>query len=246
MEILKEKKISIHKPRKDQCDTCTGHTFKSVDELTYEEHILKKEEARLAKNDAKSECSDTCVVVTMDAQSVLLSPKLHASAAYYKRKLQVHNFTFYKLNDGHVTLYVWHEGDGGVTCNEFTSCVTDYIKKLPRSVNRCILISDGCAYQNRNKVLSSSLRDLSFDREIEIEQLYLERGHTMMECDSVHSTLEQIFKSTSIYAPADYIFLMKNVRPKQPYDVVQVDYKFFYKYDNLSTNMTSIKPSKKV
>ncbi|XP_050063021.1 52 kDa repressor of the inhibitor of the protein kinase-like [Aphis gossypii] len=48
----------------------------------------------------------------MDLQSVLLCPKTDASAMYYKQKLQLHNFTIYRLNDKDVTLYVWHEGNG--------------------------------------------------------------------------------------------------------------------------------------
>ncbi|KAF2888825.1 hypothetical protein ILUMI_17348, partial [Ignelater luminosus] len=43
-------------------------------------------------------------------------------------------------------------------------------------------------------------------------QLYLEKGHTMMECDSVHATLEKYF-IPPINAPSDYIAQMRNVVP---------------------------------
>lgn len=66
----------------------------------------------------------------MDLQSVLLCPKTDASAMYYKQKLQLHNFTIYRLNDKDVTLYVWHEGNGSVSANEFTSCIIQYIDTL--------------------------------------------------------------------------------------------------------------------
>ena len=52
-----------------------------------------------------------------------------------------------------------------------------------------ILISDGCNPQNRNKILASALSDLAKKADLTIEQLYPEKGHTMMEADSVHSTL---------------------------------------------------------
>ena len=52
-----------------------------------------------------------------------------------------------------------------------------------------ILISDGCNLQNRNKILASALSDLAKQADLTIEQLYPEKGHTMMEADSVHSTL---------------------------------------------------------
>jgi len=158
----------------------------------YDAHIVKKDEARNAKNTLKASASSEMVVITMDLQSVLLSPCLRASAVYYKQKLQLHNFTIYRLNDAAVDLYVWHEGDGGVGASEFTTCITSYIQELPNTVKHVVLVSDGCGYQNRNKSLSSALSDLAKSKQILIEQLILEKGHTMMEADSVHSTLDQV------------------------------------------------------
>lgn len=191
-EIMQEMNIAIHSPRKDQCDLCCAWKTGNLHQLEYDVHIEKKNEAREAKIKAKERVSDDTVVVTMDLQSVLLSPRLRASAAYYKQKLQLHDFTIYRLNDGRADLYVWHEGDGGVTANEFISCIVSYIESLPDVVKHIILISDGCGYQNRNKSLCSALSDLAKRKQITIEQLILEKGHTMMECDSVHSTLDQV------------------------------------------------------
>jgi hypothetical protein len=213
-----------------------------VAEEEYEDHILKKQEAHMAKENAKELCDNKTVVITMDVQSVLLAPRLMASSIYYKRKLQIHNMTFYRLNDSEVDLYVWNESDGGVSCNEFVSCITHYISMLPTEVTRVILISDGCAYQNRNRVLSSGLWDLSKLQNIVIEQLYLERGHTMMEADSVHAQLDRMFKRAIIYAPSDYIYLMRQARPQQPYRVKILDYNFFFNFE-VPSNVSSIRPN---
>ena len=242
-DILEERKISIHSPRKDQCDTCWGYKTGQIDEDEYTEHRAKQQEAREAKKKAKAKADDNTLVVTMDLQSVLLAPNMPASAIYYKQKLQVHNFTFYSLNDGAVTLYVWHEGNGGVTSNEFVSCIIDYIKA--HDCQHVILISDGCGYQNRNKSLSSALSDLAKVKQVVIEQLILEKGHTMMEADSVHSTLEKIFVPP-IYGPTDYVAQMKLARPKQPYSIKVLDYTFFRNYDSLDSNFKSIRPGHKV
>lgn len=71
---------------------------------------------------------------------------------YYKQKLQVHNFTIYELNNpNNVMLYVWHETNGSVSANEFTSCIIDYIltfKSNNQEYEEIVLISDGCGYQN--------------------------------------------------------------------------------------------------
>ena len=158
----------------------------------YNNHILKKNEAKVAKDIAKNSCSPTTAVITMDLQSVLLSPNIKASAVYYKQKLKVHDFTFYQLNDRKVDLYVWHEGEGSVSANELVSCIISHLHSLSNDIDKVILISDGCGYQNRNKTLSSALSDFAKARSVTVEQLILERGHTMMEADSVHFTLEQV------------------------------------------------------
>ena len=196
VEVVKDMKIAIHTPRKDQCDTCCEYKTGNLSQEEYAAHIIKKDEAHTAKKAAKEQASGGTVVVTMDLQSVLLAPRLRASAVYYKQKLQLHNFTIYRLNDGQVDLYVWHEGNGGVGANEFVTCITNYITNLPATTERVILISDGCGYQNRNRVLSSALSNLAAKRNVIIEQLILEKGHTMMEADSVHSTLEQVIYLT--------------------------------------------------
>ena len=105
-EMLELRKISIHRPRKDQCDVCCSYQVGQLDEQDYQEHRAKQQEAREAKQRAKESANERKLVVTMDLQSVLLAPNLSASAIYYKTKLQIHNFTFYSLNDGEVTLYV--------------------------------------------------------------------------------------------------------------------------------------------
>ncbi len=66
----------------------------------------------------------------------------------------------------------------------------------------------------------------------------------MMEADSVHALLEGKFKHHSIYGPSDYVCLMRTARIQQPYEVEQLSYNFFQKYDGLPTNLSSIRPGK--
>lgn len=150
-ETLNANNIKIHQPRKDQCDLCIGYKMGTILETEYNEHIERKNSAREEKNKHKSTVSNNKVVITMDLESVLLCPKTEASAMFYKQKLQLHNFTIYKLNDHDVTLYVWNESDGNVTANEFTTCIINYIDNLPSEVSEVVLISDGCNYQNKIK-----------------------------------------------------------------------------------------------
>ncbi|CAG4943712.1 unnamed protein product [Parnassius apollo] len=75
------------------------------------------------------------------------------------------------------------------------------------------------------KILSSALADVSKLKPIEIQQVFLEKGHTMMEVNSVYSTLEKCF-TPPLYLPADYAISMRKARPSQPYIIRHVDYKF--------------------
>lgn len=241
-KTLTKKNIAIHLPRKDQCDLCCSYKAKQINEEEYQNHLKKKDQARVAKNEAKSSASDKKLVITMDLQSVLLCPKVLASKHYYKQKLQIHNFTVYVLNDKNVWLYVWHEVNAGVTANEFTTCIIDFIK-THSNYEHIVLISDGCGHQNRNRVLSSALSDVAVSLNIIIEQLYLEKGHTMMEADSVHATLEKYFKPP-INSPSDYIASMRAARPAQPYNVRVLDYSFFKNFEQLNSNLQSLRPGR--
>jgi len=137
-ETLDSNNIKIHQPRKDQCDLCIGYKMDTIAEAEYNDHIQRKNSVREEKDKQKSTASNNKVVITMDLESVLLCPKTDASAMFYKQKLQLHNFTIYKLNDHDVTLYVWNETDGNVTANEFTTCIINYIDNLPSEVSEVV------------------------------------------------------------------------------------------------------------
>ncbi len=239
---IKKENIGIHSPRKDQCDLCLGYEHGTVEEDIYKAHFNRKQEGRKLKNYFKKKANDSTLVVTMDLQSVLLSPKTLASAMYYKTKLQVHNFSIYELGTKNVELYVWDESEGGVTANEFVSCIIDYIQKR-LNFKKIVLISDGCSYQNRNRVLSSALICAAKEYGIEIQQVILEKGHTMMEVDTVHSVLEHVFKPP-IYTPSDYYSRMQLARPDQPFNVNVINHEFFKDYTKTCT-ISSIRPGTK-
>jgi len=65
-----------------------------------------------------------------------------------------------------------------------------------------------------------------------------------MEADSVHSTLETMFGNGPIYAPSDYYALMQNTRPKQPYDLQNLDFRFFKDFEHMRGIISSIRPGK--
>lgn len=241
---------AVFKPRKDQCDLCVGHEAGNVDDEKYEVHINRKDQARAAKTSDKAlakACKDGSIkMITMDLQAVLLAPSLKASALYYRTKLSVHNFTIYDEGTQDVCCYVWHEGEGGLTANEFSSCVTDYIERnVPPQCKNLIIFSDGCPYQNRNATLAKALTFTAQTRSITITHKYLEKGHTNMEVDSVHQKIEERIKNQNIYSPSDYVRFIEAARQNPtPYSVRYVNNSFFSSFDNVCA-LKTIRPGKK-
>lgn len=73
--------------------------------------------------------------------------------------------------------------------------------------------------------------------------MILEKGHTMMEVDTVHSILEHVFKPP-IYMPSNYYSRMQMARPDKPFNVNIINHKFFKDYDKICT-ISSIRPGTK-
>lgn len=237
--------LGLFKPKKDQCDICCGYQTQNVSEEDYNFHIQRKTEARKEKEaDKKNADKGEKLVVTMDLQALLLCPRLQASALYYKSKLSCHNFTIHRMDNHDVVCYFWHEAEGGLAADSFTSCLEDYITKETGDSKQLTIYSDGCTYQNRNSTLSNLLLHMAVTRQMNITQKYLEPGHTQMECDSIHSTIEQALVNKEISSPANYVEAIKNARRKQPYKVKYLDHNFFHDYSGLKYYQ-SIRPGTK-
>lgn len=242
--------MALYHPKKDQCEKCSAYKEGHVSEEEYNLHIIRKDEARLEKDrDKKNER----LVFTLDLQAVLLAPKSKVSSFYYKTKLSVHNLCFYNLNNKDGFCYIWSEPEGGLNAEEFATIyacfITDKIlPEIDRENNenpKIILYSDGCTYQNRNVTVSNALLNVALNEKIMIEQKYLEVGHTQMEADSMHATIERYLKEKTINVPAEYYEICRGARknPKN-YDVTYLNHTFFKKFDKIKF-LQSIRPGKK-
>ncbi|XP_056458619.1 uncharacterized protein LOC130392188 isoform X2 [Gadus chalcogrammus] len=241
---FKELNLSLFHPKKDQCDTCCAFKAGNIEAAVWEEHCVKKDEARAEKDRDKQLANNTTLVACMDLQGLLLCPKLQASALYFKMKLSVHNFTIYNMASHEATNYLWHEGEGGVSANEFASCIVDYLE-THLTYTEFILWSDGCGYQNRNLVLSNALLKFATERKKQVTQKYLQRGHTQMECDSVHSVIERKLRNRDVHVPAEYAAVIRGARSSpKPYELKYVDYSFFQDFSKVKI-CKSIRPGSK-
>ena len=152
--------LSFHKPKKDQCLSCTKHTENQKrgteteeEKSSYQEHINMKNKAREEKTRDKqlAKKDPATHVVTLDLQAVLPTPCGMVSQLYYTRKLSVYNFTIYSLGDGNASCFIWDETQGRRGSCEIATCIFLYLKSLPVTVTDVVLFSDCCGGQNRNQ-----------------------------------------------------------------------------------------------
>lgn len=247
-KCYEEMNLSIYKPKKDLCDICVAHSTNNISEEMYQLHQELKEEARIEKETDKK--SEKGFIFTMDLQSVLLSPKSTVSAMYYKQKLVVHNFTLYNIKNADAFCFLWNETEGSVTANEFATIIvyfieTEILTKMKEKED-IILYSDGCTGQNRNSTLSNALLNLCMTHNITVIQKYLQKGHTQMEVDSMHSKIEKKLKNRAINVPADYVRVCKIARKHpNPFHVKYITHDFFKNFDCVKFYQ-SIRPGRSV
>lgn len=243
--IFDDGNLSLYQSKKDQCDVCCSYETRNISIEECQLHIQRKDEARAEKVKDKDRCCDTVKVITLDLQGVLLCPLLKASSMYYKTKLGCHNFTIHDMSSHNVTCYFWDESEGELSANSFASCVGDYISNIDPGIKELVIFSDGCTYQNRNVTLSNTHLYYAYSKKITIIQKILEKGHTQMECNGVHSSIERKIRNKPIYSPQTYVDLIRDARPNQRYDVKYLTHQFFRNYGEMKY-LTSIRPGARV
>ncbi|CAG9763604.1 unnamed protein product [Ceutorhynchus assimilis] len=250
MKYVKEKNIGIFSPRKDQCDLCVEYQAGNLEQETWEKHRQDKERAQQEKVKDKEEAkNNNCHVLCMDLQAVKTCPYLQASSLYFKTKLCCHNFTVYDLNTKDATCYWFDETDTDLQASAFASLLVDFLQRkflnIPGEKKPIIIFSDGCTYQNRNSTMANALLSLSTTYNVTIIQKYLVKGHTNMECDSVHATIEKKLKNKTISVPHDFQRITEEARKNpNPYEVMSPSFDFFKNY-NKDLVYESIRPGRK-
>lgn len=236
--------MSFHHPKKDLCLKCEQYRnaseedkVKLIDE--YNNHVQRKEQARSEKAaDKERAMSDRrWHVVTADLQSVLSTPCSNVSSMYYARKLSVYNFTLYDQasHDGYCML--WNETIAQRGANEIGSLMYLYMKEyLPPNVKHVVITSDSTVAQNRNQhVTSMMLFAVQKLGSLEtIEQKFLEVGHTEMEVDSIHSTIDSARKNLTVHIPDEWPVILKVARRRKPYTVREIEQADVYDLHKLS------------
>lgn len=221
-----EYNLSFFMPKHDQCLTCTNYQKadlikKQELQLNYDEHIARKEACNKEKDKDKKRANEDphFCSVTFDLQAVLQIPTCEVSLLYYSRKLSVFNLCIYESahpNNGYC--FYWSEINGKKGSCEIGSILYHYLSNcLPQHTTEVSLFSDTCGGQNRNQFVAILLlwAVQKIDNLRVIEQKFLESGHTYMEADSMHSSIECAKKHNSIYSMLDWSRIFKSARRKR-------------------------------
>ena len=240
-----EYNYSFHQPKKDACKRCEQYSNADDAEKVqlqqeFTKHIERKEQARLEKAADKERAStDTSWhAVTVDLQSVLTTPCGNVSTLYYARKLAVYNFTIYNQvsKDGYCML--WNETEGHRGANEIGSLIYLYLRDyLPADVKHVVITSDSMVSQNRNQYVTAILLVAAqiLPHVESIEQKLMEPGHTEMEVDAMHATIDNARKHLKVNAPHEWPVVLRMARRRQPYEVRELQHGDFLDLHDLSS-----------
>ena len=232
----KEFRLKFFKPKKDQCPKCLSWKNKTASEKTeqaakeYKEHLEAKElSSELKKEDINivlmsPEIRQKLCVFSCDLEKILICPKGENGDFFYKRKLSVYNFTVFVSGEQKGYCMVWDQTIGSKGCAEITSCLWYFMKmKIAEGIREFHIYSDNCSAQNKNQFLFSMYVMASIRYNIKIIHRYLEVGHTHMECDSVHATIEKFVKNKDLFTPAQWYAAIRMAKVNRPhYEVKEI------------------------
>ena len=145
--------LTLSSSRKDQCNTCVAHENNLISDDKYSEHLPRKEQAREEKQKDKLIATDCATEGYMGPKTLVITMDLQAHL-HFRHWLCITSRSWLSTtllytigNSWHAMLeYLWHEGQGGPTSNELSSCITDCLQQnLQYEEN--ILCSDGCGYR---------------------------------------------------------------------------------------------------
>ena len=243
-----EYNLSFYKPKKDQCSLCNVYEMKKKQgtldenmEQQYADHHERKRQSRDEKEKDKEQAQiqPTYYAATFDLQAVLSTPCSLVGELFYKRKLACYNLSFYSLGDQNGTCYLWDECQAGRGSCEIATCLqmhTNSVTSGNPAIKEITYFSDTCGGQNRNQFVASSLiYSLHKSETLDIiNHKFFERGHSHMESDTIHSSIEHAKKNTPVYVPSNWNTVILKARQKKPYIIVPVKYRDIMDFKSFS------------
>lgn len=250
--VFKEKNLSFHRPKKDQCSLCmsylTGDDQKKEElKNVFEKHSAEKKKVREIKQECKTMAqADTSILCgSFDLQQVIYLPISNEDAIFYKRRLSNYNLTFYNLADHDCHCFTWHEAHSKRGSSEISTAIHMVLKEHDKNgLKKAFLFSDGCPGQNKNTIMVAMLLHLinSSSNLNEVSLRYFESFHGQSEGDSAHSAITTAIKQAGdVFVPSQLAPIFSLARRKQPYKVHTLQYDDFLDFKLLSEQLKILK-----
>lgn len=250
--VFKNKGLSFHSPKKDQCSLCVafwegGEAEKEKLKDRFDEHIAEKTKVREKKEECKQLAKDNQSILcgVFDLQQVIYVPISNDSSIYYKRRLSTFNFTFYDVATKDCFCFVWHEAVSKRGSAEIATCISKVLEDYAdKGIKQTYLFSDGCPGQNKNSVIASMLL-YSVQRIVALETIslkFFESSHGQNEGDSAHSAICRAIRGAGdIFVPTQLHPVIKLARRQQPYTVISMNWKDFKDFKLYSKTLRILK-----
>ena len=248
LRLCREQKISIHRPKKDQCSLCNSYrqgadaTKENLKER-YESHISEKNTVRELKEACKKQAKEDKKILcaNFDLQQVMYLPSSKDSQIFYKRRLSNFNFTFYNIGASECDCFVWHEGQGGRGSSEMSTCVHEALKFYDeQGCEKAFLFADGCGGQNKNSIFPAMMLFFVLRSKTlkEISLRYFVTTHGQSEGDSVHSAVARSFsRAGDVFQTCQLEPIIQSARKNQPYKVHMLYHQQFLDFKKYSKEL---------
>ena len=245
---FKEKNLSIHRPKKDQCSLCMTYlkgdeTLKENLRERYEIHVGEKQKVRELKDQCKKEAlqNEAVLCASFDLQQVIYLPISKEGALFYKRRLAVYNLTFYNIGDKNCHCFTWDEATSKRGSSEISTGVFEALRFYDeKGVRKAYLFSDGCTGQNKNSIMPAMML-YTVSKSINLHEIslrFFESYHGQNEGDSAHSAINHAVSSAGdLFQPSQLTTVFSLARPKQPYIIHQLQFDDFWDFKTLSKDL---------
>ncbi|KAK4325167.1 hypothetical protein Pmani_004320 [Petrolisthes manimaculis] len=246
-------KLQLYKPRTDTCKKCDTFPIKIKNpELPAEQkkeletqhaiHLAKASKGYELPNKLLTDRGNNVMVLCMDLQQALPTPKISTGIAFYKRKMWTYNFNIhdYRTKIGH--MFIWDEVTAKRGAIEICSCINKFVDLYVKDdVDELVIFSDNCAGQNKIFILLLFYLSLIHKgRFKEITHIYYQSGHTYMAADRDFGVIEKEERKVNyIFTPDEYEELIRTTRKAtgKPFVVTRMKQEDFKDWDQLRARL---------
>lgn len=128
--------------------------------------------------------------------------------------------------------------NGGKEASEIGTCLFQYLQNLPETVTHVSTYSDTCGGQNCNRFTMTAILYAvqNIDNLQIIDVKYMKSGHSYLEADAMHATIERAKKNKKIYTTREWALPIQMARSKpRPFIVSTNNYSDFYDFQNMAS-----------